>query len=49
VSFQKNNFGDSSAFGAGITKIVFIMRIADKGRHEAPTFILFGFHRRAIA
>jgi hypothetical protein len=28
AGFQKNDFGVSSAFGAGNTKIVFIMRIA---------------------
>ncbi len=28
VSFQKTDFGVSSAFGAGNTKIGFIMRIA---------------------
>jgi hypothetical protein len=29
AGFQKNDFGVSSTFGAGNTKIVFIMRIAD--------------------
>jgi len=38
AGFQKNNFGVSSAFSAGNTKIVFIMRIAEdempcKARH----------------
>jgi hypothetical protein len=28
AGFQKNDFGVSSTFGAGNTKIVFIMRIA---------------------
>jgi hypothetical protein len=31
VGFQKTDFSVSSAFGAGNTKIGFIMRIADSG------------------
>jgi hypothetical protein len=35
-AFKKNDFGVSSTFGAGNTKIVFIMRIAECALYSKP-------------